>query len=161
MSKLTDEIKKVGSLTLFFLVCFGYILLMLKLFLAEYKIDVYVFSKTIISALVAAKAVAIMDMTPMLNYYSESPRYLRVLYKTFIYTSAVFVIAVLEKLFHAYRETKALGSALELFLETRNLNNFLAVTLCVSVVFLIHNIFHEIDKYLGKGSLRKLFFNRS
>lgn len=161
MQKLKDELKKIGSLALFFLICFGYILLMMKLFLEEYDINAYIFSKTIISALVAAKAVAIMDMTPLLNRYSESPRYIRVLYKTFIYTFAVFVIAVIENLFHSYKETKALGSALELFLETRNFSRFLATTLCISIVFLIHNIFQELDSYLGKGNLRKFFFERS
>jgi hypothetical protein len=160
MEKIKEEIKKIGSLAIFFLIGFGFILVVMKLFLKEYDITAYVFSKAIISALVAAKAVAIMDMTPLLNRYAESPRYIQVLYKTFLYTCAVFVIAVIENLFHAYKETKALGSAIELFLETRHFSHFLAVTLCISVIFLIHNIFQEIDNYLGKGNLTKLFFDR-
>ncbi|TVQ46673.1 MAG: hypothetical protein EA365_05145 [Gloeocapsa sp. DLM2.Bin57] len=160
MEKLKDEISKIGSLALFFLICFGYILLIIKLFLAEYNVDVYVFSKVIISALVAAKAVAIMDMTSLLNRYSDSPGYIRVLYKTAIYTLAVLIILVIENLFHSYRETKGIETGLKLFLDTRNLSHFLAITSCVSVVFLIHNIFQEIDQYLGKGNLLKLFFNK-
>lgn len=158
MEKLKEELKKIGSLSLFFLVGFGFILLMMKLLLEQYEINTYVFSKVIISALVAAKAVAIMDMTPLLNRYGQSPRYINVLYKTFLYTLAVLIISFIENLFHAYKETKAIGGAIELFLETRHLSHFLAVTLCVSVIFLIHNIFQEIDNYLGKGNLSKLFF---
>ncbi|BAQ64135.1 hypothetical protein [Geminocystis sp. NIES-3709] len=160
MEKLKEEIKKISSLALFFLIGFGYILLVMKLFLAEYDINTYVFSKAVISALVAAKAVAIMDMTPLLNRYSKSPRYIQVLYKTFLYTLTVSIITFIENLFHAYKEAKAIKPAIELFLETRNLNLFLAVTLCLSIVFLIHNIFQEIDNYLGKGKLSKLFFDR-
>lgn len=161
MEKLKEEIKKIGSLTLFFFIGFGYILAMMKLFLIEYDIDIYIFSKIIISALVAAKAVAIMDMTPLLNKYSESPRYIRVLYKTFLYTFAVFIIALIENLFHAYQETKAINEAIKLMLETHHFLRFLAVTMCISIVFLIHNIFQEIDLYLGKGNLTKFFFDRS
>ena len=160
MEKLKHEIRKIGSLTLFFLFCFGYIILIIKLFLAEYNVDIYVFSKVIISALVAAKAVAIMDMTPLLNRYDDSPRYIRVLYKTVIYTLAVLIIAVIENLFHSYMQTKGIETALKLFFETRNFNHFLASISCISVVFLIHNIFQEIDQYLGKGNLLKLFFSK-
>ncbi|WP_373478342.1 hypothetical protein [Geminocystis sp.] len=158
MEKLKEELKKIGSLSLFFMIGFGFILIMMKLFLDQYDINIYVFSKAIISSLVAAKAVAIMDMTPILNRYAHSPRYINVLYKTFLYTVAVLVISMIENLFHAYKETKAIGGAIELFLETRHFSHFLAVTLCVSMIFLIHNIFQEIDNYLGKGNLSKLFF---
>jgi hypothetical protein len=160
MEKLKEELKKIASLSLFFMIGFGFILVLMKLLLDQYEIDVYVFSKVIISSLVAAKAVAIMDMTPILNRYAHSPRYIEVLYKTFLYTFAVLVISFIENLFHAYRETKAIGGAIELFLETRHFSHFLAVTLCVSMIFLIHNIFQEIDNYLGKGNLTKLFFNQ-
>lgn len=99
-----------------------------------------------------------MDITPWLNRFSQSARYLQVLYKTAIYTFAVFVLSLLENLFHAYHETKALAPALTLFLETRSFNRFLAILLCVSTIFLIHNIFQEFDQYLGKGNLSKFFF---
>jgi hypothetical protein len=158
MEKLKEEFKKVGSLSLFFFIGFGYILLIMKLFLQEYNIDAYVLSKAVISSLVCAKAVAIMDMTPLLNRYGQSPRYVRVLYKTFVYTFAVFIIAVIEDIFHAYQQTKAMEAALKLLLETRHFSHFLAVTMSISIIFLIHNIFKEIDNYLGKGGLSKLFF---
>lgn len=163
MEKLKKELKKVGSLSLFFFIGFGYILVIMKLFLQEYNIDAYVLSKAVISALVCAKAVAIMDMTPLLNRHGESPRYVRVLYKTFVYAFAVFIIAVIEDLFHAYHQTKVIGEAIKLFLETRHFSHFLAVTMSISIVFLIHNIFKEIDNYLGKvgkGGLSQLFFDQ-
>jgi hypothetical protein len=161
MQALKHEIKKIGSLALFFFIGFGYILLLMKLFLKdEYSIDTYILSKAIIGALVAAKAVAIMDMTPWLNRFDQSPRYISVLYKTSVYTFAVLIIGVIENLFHAYHQTKGIAPAIAMFIETRHFSHFLAVTLCVSIVFLIHNIFKEIDEYLGRGSLRKFFFNR-
>lgn len=158
MEALKHELKKIGSLSLFFFIGYGYILILMKLFLKEFSIDVSIFTKVVIYSLVSAKSVAIMDMTPWMNRFEESPRYLQVLYKTGVYTFAVFVLTLIENLFHAYHETKVLSAALTLFLETRNFNRFLAILICVSTVFLIHNIFQELDQYLGKGNLSKFFF---
>jgi hypothetical protein len=158
MQSLKRELKKIGSLSLFFFIGYGYILILMKLFLKEFAVDVSIFTKVLVYALISAKSVAIMDMTPWMNRFAESPRYLQVLYKTTIYTFAVFVLSLLENLFHAYHETKALGSALVLFVETRSFDRFLAILLCVSIIFLIHNIFQELDQYLGKGNLSKFFF---
>jgi hypothetical protein len=159
MQSLKHEIKKISSLALFFLIGFGYILLILKLFIAEYSIDLYVLSKAIIGALVAAKAVAIMDVTPLLNRFEQAPRYLRVLYKTFIYTFAVLIIALIERFFHAYHQTKGIISAFKYLIESGNIYHFTGVILCLLIVFLIHNIFKEMDNYLGKGNLKQFFFN--
>ncbi|MBJ7900087.1 MAG: hypothetical protein GC158_09240 [Cyanobacteria bacterium RI_101] len=159
MHKLKREIKKIGSLSLFFFIGYGYILLVMKLFLKEFEVDVMIVGKAIIYALISAKAVAIMDMTPWLNRFAQSARYLQVLYKTAIYTFAVSVLSFLENLFHAYRETKALIPAMTLFVETRSFSRFLGVLLSVSIIFLIHNIFQELDQYLGKGNLSKFFFH--
>lgn len=160
MQTLKHELKKIGSLSLFFFIGFGYILLMMKLLLKEYEINTYVLSKAIIGALVAAKAVAIMDVTPWVNRFHQSPRYIQVLYKTFLYTLTVLVLGAIEHIFHAYKETKAIGSAIATFIETRNLSQFLAITLCIGVVFLFHNILGEIDSYMGKGKLKKFFFDK-
>ena len=158
--KLKEELKKLGSLTLFFFIGFAYILTTMKFLLAEYDIDVIVFSKVIISALVAAKVVAIMDATPLIKGYGDSPRYIRVLYKSLIYLGGVFIISLIEDLFHGYRQEGSLGKAIEIFIETRHFYHFLAVTMAVSLVFIVHNIFHEIDSYLGGGKLAKLFFDK-
>jgi hypothetical protein len=160
MQAIQREIKKLIPLTLFFFVGFGYILLLAKLFLKEYAIDTYVLSKAIIGALVAAKAVALMDMTPWVNRFHDYPRYLNVLYQTFLYTLAVLILGAIERIIHAYGETKAINLAIESFLSSEHFSHFLAITLCVSVVFLIHNIFKEIDAFWGKGGLYKFFFER-
>ncbi|AIE74915.1 hypothetical protein [Synechocystis sp. CS-94] len=129
----------------------------MKLLLKEFSVDVNIFAKVVIYSIISAKSVAIMDMTPWMNRFSEYPRYLQVLYKTSIYTLAVFLLNLIENIFHAYHQTKALNSAFMLFLETRSFSRFLAILLCVSIIFLIHNIFQEFDRYLGKDNLSKFF----
>ncbi|WP_028947667.1 hypothetical protein [Synechocystis sp. PCC 6714] len=157
MQSLKHEVRKVGSLSLFFFIGYGYILILMKLLLKEFSVDVNIFAKVVIYSIISAKSVAIMDMTPWMNRFSEYPRYLQVLYKTSIYTLAVFLLNLIENIFHAYHQTKALNSAFMLFLETRSFSRFLAILLCVSIIFLIHNIFQEFDRYLGKDNLSKFF----
>jgi chromate transport protein ChrA len=159
MNALIHEIKKIGSLSLFFLIGFGYILLVMKLFMEEYSINVYVLSKAIIGALFAAKAVLIVNATPLFNRFRQSPLYISVLYKTCLYTLAVLILGILEGVIDAYRKTKTISLAISTFIQTRNLDRVLAVILCVGVVFFIYNILKEIDAYLGKGNLQKLFLN--
>lgn len=78
------------------------------------------FSKTIISALVAAKVVAIMDAMPFINLYSNSPGYIRVMYKSLIYVGGVFIISLVEDLFHTYRQVNSIQGAISIFIETRH-----------------------------------------
>jgi hypothetical protein len=63
MHTLTHELKQVALVTLYFLCWFGLVLLLKKLFLAEYRIEVYALSAAVIGALVAGKIVVILDKT--------------------------------------------------------------------------------------------------
>ncbi|PSF32464.1 hypothetical protein C7H19_21440 [Aphanothece hegewaldii CCALA 016] len=160
MQALKRELKKIGSLALFFFIGFGYILLLMKLFLKEYSISSYVLSKAFVGSLIAAKAVVLMEMSPWMERFRGSARYVSVLYKTFVYTLAVLIIGLIERLIDGYLKTKSISGAIELFINSEHFYPFLATILCIAVVFLIHNIFTEIDTYLGKGNLLKFFFNR-
>lgn len=160
MQALKRELKKIGSLALFFFIGFGYILLLMKLFLKEYSISSYVLSKALIGSIVAAKAVVLMEMTPWMERFRGAARYLSVLYKTFVYTLAVLIIGLIERLIDGYLKTKSISGAIETFIHSEHFYPFLATILCIAIVFLIHNIFTEIDTYLGRGNLLKFFLNR-
>ncbi len=151
IGSLIKELKSIGAVSLFFLISFGLILLLMKLFLNEYSIKFYALSKIVVSSLVAAKVVIIMDKTPIVRKFRQHPRYVRVFYKTILYTIAVFLLGILEKILIHH-------IAIEAIIQDRNLNHFLAVNLCVAIVFCIYNILAEIDIYMGEGNLRKLFF---
>jgi TRAP-type C4-dicarboxylate transport system permease small subunit len=160
MQALKHEIKKIGSLTLFFFLSFGYILLIVKLFLKEYSIDSYVIGKALLGAIIAAKTVAILDATLKLEGLQNLPRYIGVLSRTSIYTLAALIIGSIEGFIEAYRGTRALPAAIIKFTQTESFYHILAVTLCLAVVFFLHNLWQEIDLSLGKGTLGKFFLSR-
>lgn len=157
MKALIKEIKKLGFVGLFFLICFCYILLVMKLFLEEYSINIYVISKALICAFFAAKSVLIIDGTPMFNWLRRFPRYVSVIYRSLLYTLAALVLGSLEGIINTYRKIKVLGPAIRIFIESRDFHHVLGVMLGVAVVFLIYNVLKEIETYFGKGTLRKIF----
>ena len=63
MSWVKHELKEVGLVTLYFLSCFGIILTLRKLFLADYQIKVYALSAAVVGALMAAKIALLLGHT--------------------------------------------------------------------------------------------------
>jgi hypothetical protein len=161
MEAIKKELKKIGSLALFFFLAFGYILLIMKLFLEEYSITTYVLGKAILGAIIAAKTVAILDVALKLEWLENRPRYLSVLYRTFVYTLAALILGSIEGFLEAYRGTRVISQAMAKFWQRESFSQILAVTLCLAVVFCLHNLWQEIDRYWGKGTLRKFFLGRS
>jgi hypothetical protein len=159
MEAIKHELKKIGSLALFFFLGFGYILLIMKLFLEEYSITTYVLGKAILGAIIAAKTVAILDATLKLQWLQNRPRYLSILYRTFIYTVAAMILGLIEGFIEADRGTRTISDAIAKFLQTETFSHILAVTLCLAVVFFLHNIWQEIDRSLGKAALSKFFLS--
>ena len=157
ISWITAELKKVIILTIFFTVCFIYIFVILNLFLKTYAIDPYSISKVIIGSFFAAKAVLILDKTPLINQYKQFPRYVHLFYKTLLYTLGVALMGVLEGVIHAYLDGYQGREALMIFLESKNLNSFIATNLCVGVVFFIYSILSELETKFGEGWISKFF----
>lgn len=160
INSLLKEVKKLSSLALFFLICFCYILLVMKFFLEEYSINVYVLSKALICAFFAAKAVLMMDATPMFNWLRHSPRYVSIIYQSLLYTLAALVLGIVEGIIRTYIKIKALAPAIITFIQSRDFYHVLGIMLGVLVVFLIYNVLQEIEAYCGKGTLRKIFLSK-
>lgn len=158
---LGKEFKKVGILALFFTICFVYIFVVMNLFLKTYSIDTYGISKVIVGSLFAAKAILILDKTPFINQFKQFPRYVHLFYKTLLYTTAVALMGILEGMIHGYGETHQWGDAFRIFLETKNLNSYIATNLCIGVVFFIYSIQTELEDKFGEGWMGKFFLTSS
>ncbi|MFZ2312044.1 MAG: hypothetical protein WAV82_05455 [Methylobacter sp.] len=161
LAKLKHEVKEVGLVTLYFFFCFGVMLTMKQLLLADYRIEVQVVSTAAISALIIAKIVIILDHTSAGNRFDTSrPLWWIVLYKTLVYLGVAFIVFTLEKLFHTYRETGLLNQAVSEVWEHRNRNLMLMKLLCVGLTFLGYHFYARLDHRLGEGALRRMVFER-
>lgn len=160
MSWLKHELKEVGLVTLYFLFCFGIILTLKKLFLADYQIEFHALSATVIGALVAAKVVVIMDHARAGSRFDASRPLAAVAYKTLVYGAAGAVVVFAEELFHAYRATGGLEVAFAELWTHLDKNVILAKVICVTLTFAGYHLYAEIDRRLGEGTLRRLLWSR-
>jgi hypothetical protein len=155
------ELRQVGLVSLYFLVCFGIILTLKKLFLADYQIEFYALSVTVISALIAGKVVVILDKTPIgTRFDTNHPLAVAVVYKTMLYSVAAFAVLFGENLFHAYRATGRLGEAIGSVWAHRDGDALFAKMICVALAFVGYHFYAAIDGRLGEGTLRRMVWSR-
>jgi len=155
------EVKQVGVVTLYFMFCFAVILTLKKLFLAEYQIEFYALSAVVVGALVAGKVVVVLDHTSLGTLFDSSQRPgLAALYRTLLYSAVAFLVLAGEEVFHAYRESGALGTAITEVWEHRDRSLILAKMLCVGLSFLGYHLFVAADRRLGKGTLWRTLWGR-
>lgn len=159
VTKIKHEAKEVGLVTLYFFFCFGVMLTLKKLLLAEYQVDVEVVSIAAVSALIIAKIVVILDHTAAGNRFDcHYPLWLAAIYKTLVYLGIAFMVFFLEKLFHAYREMGLLNQAVSQVWEHKDWNLILMKLLCVGLSFFAYHLYAGLDHRLGKGTLRRKIF---
>jgi len=86
---------------LFFVVGFLLLLLLIKLALANFSIEMTALSNAIIGALLAAKAALILDETPLARRLEQYRRIVAVAVKTFIYGSITLLLGYMERILDA------------------------------------------------------------
>ncbi len=155
------ELKQVGLVTLYFLICFGIVLTLKKLFLADYQIRVYAISAAVIGALVAGKVAVLLDHTRAgTRFDATHPLATTVPYKTLVYGTGVLLVLLAEELFHAYRAAGGLGAAFAEMWAHRDRNAIFAKAICVTLAFAGYHLYTGIDRRLGEGTLRRLLRSR-
>ena len=158
--RIRRELREIGLVTAYFLACFVFFLTLKKLLLAQYHLEVTIIQTAVIGALVVAKVVVLLEKTSFGDRFRSDRLIVHVLWRSLGYTAVVFVVTLGERLFDLYREKGGLLEALSEMWAGKDFHHFLAMNLCVGVSFLIYNGFAEIDRHLGEGGLRRLFFAR-
>ena len=151
---LVEEFKTAGLATLYFLFCFLFVIVLKKLFLAQYDIAFYGISAAVLGALIVGKAVVVLDkLKAGTRFEARRPPWVSILYKTVVYSLAVLLVIAAEKVFHAYRETHELGTAFAQVWDGRDRAQILAVVLCIGLAFTAYNLFSAVNRNLAQGKL--------
>jgi hypothetical protein len=159
LQTIKHEVKQVGLITLYFLFCFGIILWLKKLFLAQYEVEYYALSAAVVGALVIGKVVIILDKTRLGNRFEGQALYKDILYRSFVYTLVVILVLFAEHVFHARHEAGGIVSAAVDVFQHRDADHLLATIVCVSMSFIGYNVISAISRHLGEGELVRLFFS--
>ena len=155
---IIKESKEVFLVSSYFFLCFCVIVLLKKLFLAQHGIEFHGLPLAILGALILGKVVVILDKTSFGNAFKNSALFINVIWRSLIYSIIAFAALYAEQIYHHYHKSGSLNSAIFERFSERDLDNFMATSICIFLSFLVYNIFSEIDRNLGKGQLFKMFF---
>ncbi len=144
---------------LFFVFGFLLLLLIIKLALANFSIEMTALSKAVIGGLFAAKAVLLLDETPLARRLEHYRRIVAVAVKTVFYGAITLLLGYMERILDALRRVHNFDAAVRYVIDQANLYRLLSGTLGISLVFAIYFALLEIEKRMGEGELWKLFFD--
>jgi hypothetical protein len=155
---LHRELVEAWPAFLYFLIGFLLLLVLVKLVLAEFSIEVVALSNAIVGALLAAKTVLVLDATPLARSLERYRRIVAVAVKTSLYGVAGLLLGYLERLLDALHKVHGFGAAFDYVLAHANHYRLLAWALGISIVFAHYFSFFEISRRMGEGALWRLFF---
>lgn len=157
---LHREFRAARPVFIFFLVAFMLQLMIIKLAVAQFSIPISAFSKAVVGALIAAKAVLIIDETRIGRSLEHSRRIVAVAVKTVLYGFGTLLLGYLERFVEALHRNGSFDGAVRDMIDQANVYRILAWVLGVTLIFAIYFVIAEINDYMGKGGLWTLFFER-
>lgn len=155
---LRKEFVAAWPVFLFFLIGFSLLILLVKLVVAKFSVEVSVISNALIGALIAAKAVLILDETPLARFLEGYRRIIAITVKTILYGAAGLSLGYLERIFEAFHRVHTSRGAFEYVIEHANHYLLLGWALGIGIIFGLYFSFFEISRRMGSGELAGLFF---
>ena len=144
----------------FFFIAFLLQLLIIKLAVAQFSIPVAVLSRALVGALLAAKAVLILDETRLGRSLERYRPIVAVIFKTLLYGFGTLLLGYLERFLDALHRLGSFAGAIQDMVDQANVYRFFAWVLGVTLIFGIYFVLSEINEHMGKGALWSLFFER-
>jgi hypothetical protein len=158
LQKIKREFLNVLPPTLFFLLAFNIVALTSLLMAEEHGIDVPPIIAATVLALVVGKVILLVDHLPFINRFPDKPLIYNVVWKTFIYMVAVFVVRFLEHFIPLARETGGMAEAFQHILDAFAWRRFIAIQIWLLVLFLFYAVLLELFRTLGRDRVVKIFF---
>jgi hypothetical protein len=139
----------------------GFLLLLsiIKLTLATFSIEMTALSKAVLGALLAAKAVLILDELPIARYLEQYRRIVAVGVKTLIYGGITLLLGFLERTIDALHREHTLRAAGLYVIDHAGVYRLFAWSLGISLVFAHYFALSDISQAMGKERLWRLFFD--
>ncbi len=130
-----------------------------RLVLAEYHISYAHYGISVIEALVLAKIVMVGDILRLGRKLEDHPLVFPTLYKALTFSLWVAVFGVCEHILLGLLEGKGLTGGVQ-ELTSQGKYELLARALVMFFAFIPFFAFREIERVLGEGSIRALFFRK-
>jgi hypothetical protein len=158
--RIVHLIRELAPSVAFFFMALMLLMLLFKLFVSQYSVEFYAFSRAAIGALILGKVMLVVDWMKGERRFNSYPLALVIAGKTVLYGFAVIVFGSAERIFHGYRTTGSLRDGLAMVIANANLDRFLGFVLLISLILCAYMTMQEINRAMGPGALFRLFFAR-
>lgn len=157
---LVQEMRKLVPVTLFFFIGFGLILLIVKLVLPDFSVQVGVLSRAMLFSLIAGKVVLLLENVRLDQRFPNWPRSTLIALKTGFYSTGAVIAGGMEKILEHWSPSVGFDEAIrEAWLNSSG-SRFSATVLCMALLFATYFTFIELDRAMGKGEIFALLFKR-
>ncbi len=153
--RLVKELKTIIITTIFFFVWFALVILLKRMLLAEYNIEVRGISLAIVGAVIVAKVVLVMERIPLSRRLEKLRPIVDLILRTLLYSVGVLAALLLEKAFEARHEYGGFFDALRHIFQHRDMPHVWVNTIVVSLALLVFNAISLLREALGEGGLAR------
>jgi hypothetical protein len=161
LKSIFKEIKTIARTATYFAIVFILMMVMKKLYLKDYDIEFTGISQAFIGALVLSKVVILMDLISLGSWVQRRPPIVDVILRTLLYTTGVWIVIILEKLFERRHDEGGIGDSISYLFSHRDIYHIWATTIGCGFSIFVYNAFSVVQRMLGRHALAKLFFHTS
>jgi hypothetical protein len=155
--KLVKEFRVVAVTTFYFAICFGLLVLLKRLYLAEYQIRFRGLSLALLSALLVGEVVLLLEHVTLGQWVRNHAVAIDVVLRTLLYTFGVLVVLVLERGFEVRHEHGGFAAGIVWVFQHRDMHHVWADSIAVGAALLAFNALSAVRRHLGEGRLHRLF----
>lgn len=157
--KIRHELRAVVFTTLYFAACFGLLMTLKTLVLAEYHLASQGVASALISALIVAKVVLVLENISLGSWIKRQPAWIDIVTRTLTYGMGVLAVLLLEKAFESRHEYGGFIPALRSVLHHAEIHHVYASSICVTLALLGFNAFSVLRRDIGLEQLRRAYLS--
>ncbi len=155
-----EETRRVAPAVIYFFIAFNLFRLTFGEMLARSGMQNTTFITTIVGAIIVGKVMIVADHLPILNLFSKKPLVYNTLWRTSIYFVFCYLIRLMEHLIPLVVKYNDLGIAIKRLMEQVWWVRFWTIQVWYLILLLIFVFFQDLNKALGSGKIRQMFFGR-
>ncbi|NNF21531.1 MAG: hypothetical protein HKN67_06290 [Saprospiraceae bacterium] len=159
-NKITQEIREVFGISLFFYIIFLIFQIYKKITLVEYAIEYTAFGSALIGALVIGKVVFLVDKLSFTRRMDNGPKIYGVVYRSLIYLLGFTVFTIIEHFIKEIISGSGFGISLTHGLEHIFSLEYAGKSLFSFITFIFFNAYWAIRNHIGARELYILFFSK-
>lgn len=158
LATLKHELLSVIPPTVFFLVALGLLVLTKHLMLKQYGVQFSDFGAVVIGALIIGKVVLIADHLRITNKFPHRPLIYRIIWKSFVYVTAAFIVRTAEELIPRIIKTGSIGQGMANLVDEVIWPHFWVIYIWLSVLLFTYCALRELVRVIGEDKVLELFF---